>query len=797
MASRSGGALGNLLSSTPPLPVNQPPETAAAALAAAFGLSSLDCDEPDTFAPADAFRGPKPGWVFKHGELGLGYYVDEPLHAAALQIAALSFSASTQFAGPKPGWVFKTDTLGTGYYRDTPSTSPPKASSTGTKASLRTVPRGGFVFGGDNRGRTFRAYCESASARGDLTSEQVDALYDNLAKLPDGAREGEMLATVEAGLRGKLANVVGATGRTSRGWWGDGSVGFVLPDGIFDAKRPDLLPVRIPLRSAALGQSLGEAVIPEVMDVGIRATNLRLPMPPAVAKASASKAHRPADALDPASGTGTLGHSHATPALDRAGRPPADLPTMLSQFHARCSPRCNELFLADSDGRRVEDATAEESDNVASHNWARMLRPHVHRVRLSVEHLWSGPSKTRLIARCCELDILQCMKPVSAWPGQGPPADYVTNLGAVTRAGDANPQLAAWESEARSGGACAEDFAKLLELRAGLTRRGVRVLERFDSLFMRLYAARAAIPAHRDEGGRRLRIVGNSGQDRGVSFVPQAIGDLNCVDVESAPRLGYTVEHGWAYLLTDAGAGRSALRADVDASSLALGMDGPRRGLVDLVVAHAAQPTSKTAPLTMAWVLDVDVESCGGDVATIVRNYEEAVLEVMIAHSVSLDEAMQPPELPNPFLYRPLEAGRAASKSPASGRDWSAGQHLITGDTKYLMQVECRTCRARHWLPADEASGRTLQITCPSEFHAPSCSHAATKKPIRLCPVLRKVRKGYRLWGDGGNEGKGRVGVEAAAHAARSGLLVRLQLRFVKGHAPMEVRETQVVAEQD
>jgi hypothetical protein len=52
-------------------------------------------------------------------------------------------------------------------------------------------------------------------------------------------------------------------------------------------------------------------------------------------------------------------------------------------------------------------------------------------------------------------------------------------------------------------------------------RRGVRLLQRFDSLFMRLYAARAVIPPHRDEGVPRLRIVGNSGAKRTVQFLLQ------------------------------------------------------------------------------------------------------------------------------------------------------------------------------------------------------------------------------------------------------------------------------------
>ena len=125
----------------------------------------------------------------------------------------------------------------------------------------------------------------------------------------------------------------------------------------------------------------------------------------------------------------------------------------------------------------------------------------------------------------------------------------------------------------------------------------------------------ALIGSEVPEGGRRLRIVGNSGQDRAVNFVMHAVGDFSSAAVGDAPRLGWLVEHGWAYVLTDVGAGRVPLQSDVDAASD--GMELPREhfgaaaGAVDIVVAHAVQPTATTAPLTMAWVLDVDVDSFG------------------------------------------------------------------------------------------------------------------------------------------------------------------------------------------
>ena len=81
------------------------------------------------------------------------------------------------------------------------------------------------------------------------------------------------------------------------------------------------------------------------------------------------------------------------------------------------------------------------------------------------------------------------------------------------------------------------------------------MLTRFDSLFMRLYAAKAVIPPHRDEGRSRLRIVGNSGRARTVRFRLQAIGEHSCANVEDAEVNEWVVEHGWGYALSDTGAG--------------------------------------------------------------------------------------------------------------------------------------------------------------------------------------------------------------------------------------------------
>ena len=222
--------------------------TAAEALAAAFGLASLDEDE--RFTPSTAFNGVKSGWVFKSGTNGLGYYVDEPLHEGSG--GRLMFVPALAFAGKCEGFVFKRGEEGMGYYRDSGGSRPPEACikssmgsscgsggsrggsgcggaslrsgrGTASSTSMRSNPRGGFQFGGDNRGRAFRAFCEAAVARGIWSSARVDAVYNELEALPDGIREDQMMKVLEEGLRGREVSVVGATGRTSRGWWGDGS----------------------------------------------------------------------------------------------------------------------------------------------------------------------------------------------------------------------------------------------------------------------------------------------------------------------------------------------------------------------------------------------------------------------------------------------------------------------------------------------------------------------------------------------------------------------------------------------
>jgi hypothetical protein len=723
-------------------------------LAAAFGLSVGELNQPTgrsgvdgtkrTFHPSSSFNGSRTGYVFKRGMHGVGYYIDDNKHAAAFPpkplAASFFFEPAASFAGGKQGFVFKRGESGLGYYRDVGLQQQLAVARSSTKQTAAGNKKlGGFRFGGDNRERAFRAFCEQSVANGLLQPSQIASIESRLDLLASGQREAEMMRFVEGGLRGREVTVVGATGRTPRGWWGDGSIGRVLDDGVFDENRPELLPVRIAVRSTALGSSLGDAGIPEVLDVGIRATNLRLR----------------SNAVDVSDGTagnriaGTSGTGTKSAGATEGGGFGAVLLCMYAPLvEARSATDAQlEAVLVELRHAGRADANCLVVQCGGAFEWIERARPHVLAVRLSVEHLWCGAGKMRLIERCCGLDILQCMKPLSAWPGQGPPSDYVTNLGDCTRAGLSNPQLQRWEAEARVN----PEFARLGQLRAALDRRGVRLLHRFDSLFMRLYAPRAAIPSHRDEGGRRLRIVGNAGLDRRVDLQLKAVGDARCVAVPEAEHVSWLVEHGWAYALTDIGSGRDALESVEAASGFSSAVARQSPGNVDLVVAHEVQPTSPLAPLTMAWVVDLDHTSCGGNAPSIVQRYEEAVLEVMVRNGMSLDKAMEPPRLPSPFLYRPFEAGGGENRQGARQIDeYEPPQsHGIDDATTFIMRVGCGTCAARHWLPAREGPTRKLQIHYTPELHARGCCHSAGV--IHVFPILRKVREGYWLEAKGGD----------------------------------------------
>ena len=59
--------------------------------------------------------------VFKRGDKGQGYYVDEPSRASDREFAGeLSFYAAKTFCGYRKGMVFRKGDRGLGYYRDNP-----------------------------------------------------------------------------------------------------------------------------------------------------------------------------------------------------------------------------------------------------------------------------------------------------------------------------------------------------------------------------------------------------------------------------------------------------------------------------------------------------------------------------------------------------------------------------------------------------------------------------------------------------------------------------------------------------
>jgi hypothetical protein len=213
----------------------------------------------------------------------------------------------------------------------------------------------------------------------------------------------------------------------------------------------------------------------------------------------------------------------------------------------------------------------------------------------------------------------------------------------------------------------------------------------------------------------------------------QALSDSRCRTVKRAEKLQWVVEHGWAYAFTNAGAGRESLSQDATVNETP----------VDLFAAHDVQPTSTLAPVTMAWVVDIDDTSCGGCVRTILRRYEEAVLEVMLESGVTLDGSMQPPELPTPFLYRPMEDAEEGSGIRAHG--------VRTERTRYFMRVRCGGCSRDGWLTVQEghqevgnaASKPVLECVFPASLHAEGCSLASADTLLR--PSLRKVNEAYAI----------------------------------------------------
>jgi hypothetical protein len=136
----------------------------------------------------------------------------------------------------------------------------------------------------------------------------------------------------------------------------------------------------------------------------------------------------------------------------------------------------------------------------------------------------------------------------------------------------------------------------------------------------------------------------------------------------------------------------------------------------------------------------------------------------------TLDEAMQPPDLPAPFLYRPFEAGTAAQTARPASRDDEADeraaptqQQLIDESPRCLLRVRCTRCSAAHWLPAQQGKQFALWVGFTPKLHTAGCAHAA--KTVLLQPSLRKVCEGYRLKAHSGGDP---TAVEVAATVATS-----------------------------
>mmetsp|Transcript_86871 Transcript_86871/g.246280 ORF Transcript_86871/g.246280 Transcript_86871/m.246280 type:complete len:153 (+) Transcript_86871:62-520(+) len=83
--------------------------------------------ESAPFVAAPAFGGARPGYAFKKGNQGLGYYLDArhglgregKQSGSPAAAGAKGFSPASSFEGARPGYVFKLGRLGLGYYADT------------------------------------------------------------------------------------------------------------------------------------------------------------------------------------------------------------------------------------------------------------------------------------------------------------------------------------------------------------------------------------------------------------------------------------------------------------------------------------------------------------------------------------------------------------------------------------------------------------------------------------------------------------------------------------------------------
>jgi len=78
-------------------------------------------DQSQAFLPAKSFQGARPGYVFKKGAQGIGYYVDGQAKAVADKKGkdqSPAFMPAKSFQGARPGYAFKKGAQGLGYYLD-------------------------------------------------------------------------------------------------------------------------------------------------------------------------------------------------------------------------------------------------------------------------------------------------------------------------------------------------------------------------------------------------------------------------------------------------------------------------------------------------------------------------------------------------------------------------------------------------------------------------------------------------------------------------------------------------------
>jgi ATP-dependent RNA helicase DDX5/DBP2 len=151
------------------------------------------------FIPAKKFTGAKPGYYFRKGKQGLGYYIDKNAPKggkqqqqqqrkatdAAKKSSVFSipreladFQGAKKFAGAKKGYVFKKGPKGLGYYLDRPPkpTFKPQAKSFGRRR--RRSARGLGEQGRRRRGRSWsrrrsRSWRRSRQGKGSLVTTGV------------------------------------------------------------------------------------------------------------------------------------------------------------------------------------------------------------------------------------------------------------------------------------------------------------------------------------------------------------------------------------------------------------------------------------------------------------------------------------------------------------------------------------------------------------------------------------------------------------------------------------------------